>query len=152
MSSASLNPNESTSDPKSDEKYREWVLQPQSEYRFELAPNTSIGIKVRAFFYPRPTLNRRVQLVNGYAECFGNELATRIVYLFGGECKAAIYTHSGCKIEISVGSISVYRPWPYHFSLLTSMANPLQNIPRKRQPWATIGLRAYCSSRCVSWH
>lgn len=47
---------ESTSDPKSDEKYREWVLQPQSEYRFELAPNTSIGIKVRGYCDPRRTL------------------------------------------------------------------------------------------------
>lgn len=75
---------ESTSGPKSDEKYREWVLQPQSEYRFELAPNTSIGIK----------------LVDGYAECFGIELAARIAYLFGGECKAVIYTHSGCTIEV----------------------------------------------------
>ena len=32
---------------KSEEKYREWELQSQNEYRFELAPNTSIGIKVR---------------------------------------------------------------------------------------------------------
>jgi len=38
----------STSDRKSDEKYREWELQPQNEYRFELAPNSSIGIKVRS--------------------------------------------------------------------------------------------------------
>jgi polyribonucleotide 5'-hydroxyl-kinase len=47
--------------------------------------------------------------VDGYAECFGNELATRIVYLFGGECKAVIYTHSGCAIEMSVGSFSERR-------------------------------------------
>lgn len=53
MSCAPLDPNESNSDPKSDEKYREWVLQPQSEYRFELAQNTSIGIKVRGRFGPR---------------------------------------------------------------------------------------------------
>jgi len=46
---------ESTSGLKSDEKYREWVLQPQSEYRFELAPNTSIGIKVRGYCDPRRT-------------------------------------------------------------------------------------------------
>jgi len=43
----------STSDPKSDEKFREWELQPQSEYRFELAPNTCIGIKVRSHRDPR---------------------------------------------------------------------------------------------------
>ena len=48
-----LDPNESTSDLKSNKRYREWVLQPQSEYRFELAPNTSIGIKVRGYFSSR---------------------------------------------------------------------------------------------------
>ena len=47
MSYASFDPNTSTDGPKSEEKYREWELQPQNEYRFELAPNTSIGIKVR---------------------------------------------------------------------------------------------------------
>ena len=47
MSYASFDPNASTSDHKNQEKYREWELQPQCEYRFELAPNTSIGIKVR---------------------------------------------------------------------------------------------------------
>lgn len=44
-----------TSDPKTAEKSREWVLQPQSEYRFELAPNTSIGIKVRSRRDPQHT-------------------------------------------------------------------------------------------------
>lgn len=48
--------------------------------------------------------------MDGYAECFGNELATRIVYLFGGECKAVIYTHSGCAIEISIRFISKRHP------------------------------------------
>lgn len=42
------------------------------------------------------------QLLDGYADCFGTELATGIAYLFGGECKAVIYTHSGCTIEMSV--------------------------------------------------
>lgn len=46
MSYASFDPN-ATSDSKSGEKYREWELQPQNEYRFELAPDSSIGIKVR---------------------------------------------------------------------------------------------------------
>ena len=53
MSYASFDQNASTSDPKSREKCREWELQPQSEYRFELAPNTSIGIKVRGCRDPR---------------------------------------------------------------------------------------------------
>jgi len=46
MSYTSFDPNTSTGGPKSEEKYREWELQPQNEYRFELAQNTSIGIKV----------------------------------------------------------------------------------------------------------
>ena len=45
---------------------------------------------------------RVYQLVDGYAECFGIELATGISYLFGGECKAVIYTHSGCTLEMSL--------------------------------------------------
>jgi hypothetical protein len=53
MSYASFDPNSSTSDPNNSKKYREWELQPQSEYRFELAPNTSIGIKVRGRRGPR---------------------------------------------------------------------------------------------------
>ena len=40
---------------KSGEKYREWELQPQNEYRFELAPNASIGIKVRSHCDPAYT-------------------------------------------------------------------------------------------------
>jgi len=48
MSYTSFDPNASTSGRKNEEKYREWELQPQNEYRFELAPSTSIGIKVRS--------------------------------------------------------------------------------------------------------
>lgn len=54
---------------------------------------------------PPTYTNQRIgtrQLVDGYAECFGTELAAGIAYLFGGECKAVIYTHSGCTLEISL--------------------------------------------------
>ena len=47
MSYPSFDPNQSTAGPKTEEKCRDWELQPQNEYRFELAPNASIGIKVR---------------------------------------------------------------------------------------------------------
>ena len=43
------------SNQKNNERSREWVLQPQNEYRFELAQNTSIGIKVRSRRDPQPT-------------------------------------------------------------------------------------------------
>ncbi|KAI0950043.1 Cleavage polyadenylation factor subunit clp1 [Taiwanofungus camphoratus] len=64
---------------------RQWVLDPDTEYRFELDPGTSLAIK----------------LLNGHAEIFGAELAEGNTYLFALECKAAIYTWQGCTIEIS---------------------------------------------------
>ena len=103
---------------------------------------------------PRPSTHtsRRIgthQLVDGYAECFGAELATGIAYLFGGECKAVIYTHSGCTLEMSllfVPSTSLQSLTP---SSLTSMENPQQNTPLRRRPWVTISLQVYFSSKCV---
>ncbi|KXN91403.1 mRNA cleavage and polyadenylation factor CLP1 [Leucoagaricus sp. SymC.cos] len=64
---------------------QEWVLKPESEYRFELDPDTSLAIK----------------LVRGKAEIFGAELVPGKYYLFGVECKAAVFTWRGCTIEIS---------------------------------------------------
>ncbi|KAI0636507.1 hypothetical protein C8Q77DRAFT_1093114 [Trametes polyzona] len=64
---------------------KQWTLQPESEYRFELDPGTSLAIK----------------LVNGYAEIFGAELAEGKTYLFGQECKAAVFTWQGCTIEVT---------------------------------------------------
>ncbi|KAI0780453.1 Pre-mRNA cleavage complex II protein Clp1-domain-containing protein [Trametes elegans] len=64
---------------------KSWTLEPESEYRFELDPGTSLAIK----------------LVTGYAEIFGAELAEGKTYLFGQECKAAVYTWQGCTIEVT---------------------------------------------------
>ncbi|KAI0302220.1 Pre-mRNA cleavage complex II protein Clp1-domain-containing protein [Russula brevipes] len=64
---------------------REWVLEPETEYRFELDPGNSLAIKV----------------LKGHAEVFGAELADGKYYLFGCECKAAIFTWQGCTIEMS---------------------------------------------------
>ncbi|PCH37779.1 hypothetical protein WOLCODRAFT_135845 [Wolfiporia cocos MD-104 SS10] len=64
---------------------RQWVLEPETEYRFELDPRTTLAIK----------------LVNGQAEIFGSELAESTTYLFGLECKAAVYTWQGCTIEVT---------------------------------------------------
>ncbi|PPQ93281.1 hypothetical protein CVT25_015279 [Psilocybe cyanescens] len=64
---------------------KRWELGPESEYRFEVDPGVSLAIK----------------LVQGHAEIFGFELAEGKVYLFGFECKAALYTWKGCVIEIS---------------------------------------------------
>ncbi|KAF8912084.1 Pre-mRNA cleavage complex II protein Clp1-domain-containing protein [Gymnopilus junonius] len=62
-----------------------WDLGPETEYRFELDPGTSLAIK----------------LVSGHAEIFGFELVEGKVYLFGYECKAALYTWQGCVIEVT---------------------------------------------------
>ncbi|KAI0332555.1 hypothetical protein GY45DRAFT_1320756 [Cubamyces sp. BRFM 1775] len=64
---------------------KQWTLQPTSEYRFELDPGTTLAIK----------------LVSGHAEIFGAEVAEGKTYLFGQECKAAVYTWQGCTIEVT---------------------------------------------------
>ncbi|EKM55104.1 uncharacterized protein PHACADRAFT_120096 [Phanerochaete carnosa HHB-10118-sp] len=63
---------------------REWVLNPESEYRFELEQRTSLAIK----------------LIQGHAEIFGAELVDGKTYIFYGECKAAVFTWQGCTIQI----------------------------------------------------
>ncbi|KAF9227794.1 hypothetical protein BS17DRAFT_774335 [Gyrodon lividus] len=64
---------------------KEWVLDAETEYRFELDPGTSLAIK----------------LVRGHAEVFGAELAEGKSYLFGSECKAAVFTWQGCTLEVT---------------------------------------------------
>ncbi|GJE96936.1 Pre-mRNA cleavage complex II protein Clp1-domain-containing protein [Phanerochaete sordida] len=64
---------------------REWVLSPESEYRFELEQGTSLAIK----------------LVQGHAEIFGAELVDGKIYLFYEECKAAVFTWQGCTIQVT---------------------------------------------------
>ncbi|EIM90343.1 Clp1-domain-containing protein [Stereum hirsutum FP-91666 SS1] len=64
---------------------KEWILDPETEYRFELDPGTSLAIK----------------LSKGHAEVYGAELAEGKTYLFGKECKAAVFTWQGCTIEMS---------------------------------------------------
>ncbi|OCH84996.1 Clp1-domain-containing protein [Obba rivulosa] len=63
---------------------REWVLEPQTEYRFELDPGSSLAVK----------------LIRGHAEIFGAELVEGKPYVFGSECKAAVYTWQGCTLEM----------------------------------------------------
>ncbi|KAL0066482.1 Cleavage polyadenylation factor subunit clp1 [Marasmius tenuissimus] len=57
----------------SESSSKEWVLEPETEYRFELDPGTSLAIK----------------LLRGNAEIFGAEMVEGKPYLFGSECKAA---------------------------------------------------------------
>ncbi|KAF9077161.1 hypothetical protein BDP27DRAFT_1379573 [Rhodocollybia butyracea] len=64
---------------------KEWVLEAETEFRFELDVGASLAIT----------------LVRGQAEIFGAELVERKPYLFGSECKAAVFTWVGCTIEMS---------------------------------------------------
>ncbi|KAI0031721.1 Clp1-domain-containing protein [Vararia minispora EC-137] len=64
---------------------REWVLGPDTEYRFELDPGTSLAIK----------------LVRGRAEVFGAELVEGKTLLFAYEAKAAVFTWHGCTLEVT---------------------------------------------------
>ncbi len=81
---------------------KEWTLVPQSEYRFELDPDVTLAIQVRlARPMFQPLNDPSFQLVAGRAEVFGAELALGRIYIFGNECKAAIFTWHGCTIEMS---------------------------------------------------
>ncbi|KAG8217621.1 hypothetical protein J3R82DRAFT_5774 [Butyriboletus roseoflavus] len=69
---------------------REWHLNPETEYRFELDTAASLQIK----------------LLRGHAEIFGAELAEAKSYLFVSECKAAVFTWHGCTIQMSLFPLS----------------------------------------------
>ncbi|EJD53335.1 cleavage/polyadenylation factor ia subunit Clp1p, partial [Auricularia subglabra TFB-10046 SS5] len=69
---------------------RKWVLEPESEYRFELDPGASLSITARL-----------LPVVRGTAEVFGAELAPKRAYVFAQECKAAVFTWEGCQLEMS---------------------------------------------------
>ncbi|TFK42324.1 Pre-mRNA cleavage complex II protein Clp1-domain-containing protein [Crucibulum laeve] len=71
---------------------REWRLEPETEYRFELDPGVTLAIK----------------LVRGQAEIFGAELAEAKAYLFTSECKAAVFTWQGCIIEVTGNASTEY--------------------------------------------
>jgi hypothetical protein len=58
----------------------------------------------------------RLQLTSGTAEVYGAELAPGRLYLFGGECKAAVFTWYGCTLEISCPFQACIRIHLYHTS------------------------------------
>jgi polyribonucleotide 5'-hydroxyl-kinase len=76
---ADMNEQAALSEPK------RWDLEPEAEYRFELDPGKTLVIT----------------LLHGQAEVFGAELIEGKQHLFGGECKAAVFTWKGCTIEVT---------------------------------------------------
>jgi polyribonucleotide 5'-hydroxyl-kinase len=82
---------------------REWKVNAQSEYRFEVDSKHPIAIKVR-YSYSQSSLlltsPNTDQVTAGHAELFGSEMAPDRMYLFSYECKAAIFSWEGCTIQI----------------------------------------------------
>jgi hypothetical protein len=64
------------------------VIQPLTEYRIELEKGEGVAIR----------------LLNGAAEIFGYELAPGIDYPFTDEVRAAVFTWTGCEIEMSLAA------------------------------------------------
>ncbi len=87
---------------------KEWVLEPETEYRFELDPGTSLAVKAgpRQCFSRISLTAQGIQLSRGHAEIFGFELVEGQTYVFGAECKGAIFTWQGCIIEMSLFSLT----------------------------------------------
>lgn len=88
---------------------KELALGPETEYRFELDPGNTLAIKVRSRSVDQVNVRRclkyNFQVLKGHAEVFGAELADGKYYLFGHECKAAIFTWQGCTIEMSLPTL-----------------------------------------------
>lgn len=148
-----------------DANTRQWNLDPCTEYRFELDPGTTLAIKVCLSSRPYAIrivhwdVRRRVcscslspQLIYGHAEIFGAELAEGATYLFGLECKAAVYTWQGCVIEIST---RVYLLILLHahtltpFVVHTSQASLLPSMSPTKPPCKHTPTCTSRSSRCA---
>lgn len=70
---------------------RRVVVQPLQELRIELEAGEAVSVK----------------LLNGSAEIFGHELAQGLDWPLTDEVRAAIFTWTGCELEIS--RLSVHR-------------------------------------------
>ena len=135
----SLNPTQSFVNPEMSDKVevepKKWDLEPESEYRFELDAGTSLAIKVSFHQLQWGSLSSpESQLLDGHAEIFGFELVEGKTYLFGFECKAAVFTWQGCAIEMSLPftHIPIGIGWVCVFTL---RAYPLQNTSPMKPLW-----------------
>ncbi|KAJ7438508.1 hypothetical protein FB451DRAFT_1344386 [Mycena latifolia] len=98
---------------------KEWTLDPETEYRFELDPGTSLAVK----------------LIRGHAEVFGAELAANKPYLFGSECKA-LFSHAWMhhRDDLPAGP---YRPLFFSYLSKTVTGQPSTDI-RAGQGWSPL--------------
>lgn len=127
---------------------KEWVLEPESEYRFELDPGTSLAITACLLVHSSPVfLPGDAQVVRGTAEIFGAELAARRTYLFGYECKAAIFTWEGCTLEMS--NAAVLAPACLQYYRSTFAAGPRQSMSQTRQTCGPAQTCTSCLRKCA---
>lgn len=85
---------------------QEWTLAPETEYRFELDPEQTLAVKVSLKLLWRLEkfllrLSSLLQLIDGKAEVFGAELCEGVDYVFGHECRVAIFTWQGCTLRVT---------------------------------------------------
>jgi polyribonucleotide 5'-hydroxyl-kinase len=125
------------------------VLEPETEYRFELDPGSSLAIRVRPRSRPITgmMIDRKIylQVLKGHAEVFGAELADGKYYLFGRECKAAIFTWQGCTIEMS----PLLRITDRTNSSSTSQEHRPQTMSLMRRPCTHTRMSISPSKRCA---
>lgn len=67
------------------------------------------------------------QLLSGYAELFGTELAQKQIYSFRG-AKAAIYTWHGCRIEVTGDCLSEYIAEETPMTMYTNLHFALERL------------------------
>lgn len=97
-------------DEKPEEESRIVDLSAGSEWRFEIAAESSVTVKVLPASSngagQGPTTEPEIP--SGTAEVFGTELAINHNYEFPGLTKAAVYTHYGCSLSITGSCESDY--------------------------------------------
>jgi polyribonucleotide 5'-hydroxyl-kinase len=103
---------------------REWILEPNQEFRFEVDVKSVLTLK----------------LLEGKAELFGSELALDVEYQFTAR-KLAIFTYHGCKIESSGSNISEYIGKETPMSSIINVHFALQRLREEAQTNDTLGPR-----------
>lgn len=88
---------------------RSITLAAGSEWRFEVAADSSIAVRVLpSQSQGQDDANGTQANITGTAEIFGTELAPNHAYEFSALTKAAIYTHHGCSLSVTGACESEY--------------------------------------------
>ncbi|KAJ3000162.1 hypothetical protein HDV02_000445 [Globomyces sp. JEL0801] len=104
--------------------WREWLLEPEQEFRFEVGQKQTATIK----------------LVEGNAELFGTELAIDVEYTFTAR-KLAIFTWKGCTLLSSGKDIVEYTGMETPMNQIINVQFALENIRKEAKLNDQIGPR-----------